>query len=196
MNLGDPLSTAKSPARLCILLVDGNVERRTLRKKILDMRGIEVIAANDPTEASSIWHRDRYDLVLMDIRSNHYGCMAWRNEIKKENPKQIVAFLVGPPRFVDLEPLPHSYVAEEHGTQWGDSMRQAVRQACGSLPQRNSFVEVGYRIAVARQLSGLPPRRFEAVEPLNDGREAVQEAAYDASDGEDGETSPAVELPT
>lgn len=192
MNLGDPSSVPKSPARLSILLVDGNVERRALRKKILDLRGIEVIAAGDLTEASSIWHPDRYDLVLMDIRSNHYGCMAWRNEIKKENPKQIVAFLVGPPRFVDLEPVPHSYMAEEHGTQWGDSMRQAVREACGSLPQRNGFVEVGYRIAVARQLSGLPPRHIAAVELPDD----APEPSYVANSDEDVQIIPGQELPT
>ena len=92
MNVGQP-----SLAKLSILLMDSNVERRALRMKMLLQRGVEVIVATDLTEASSIWHRDRYDLVLMDIRRDHYGCMAWRDEIKKENPNQVVAFLVGPP---------------------------------------------------------------------------------------------------
>lgn len=186
MNVGQPSPAA--PPKLSILLMDSNVERRALRKKALLLRGVEVIAATDLTEASSMWHRDRYDLVLMDIRKDHYGCLAWRDEIKRDNPKQLVAFLVGPPRFVDLEPLRDSYVSEEHGTKWGDSLRQAVREACGSLPQRNGFVEVGYRIATARKLSGLPPRELHAVEPADD----AQESAYDASD-EDERLLPAAE---
>jgi len=177
MNVGQPSPTAL--AKLSILLMDINAERRTLRKKVLSLHGVEVISATDLVEASSIWHRDRYDLVLMDIRNDHYGCLAWRDEIKKENPEQIVAFLVGPPKFIDLEPLLHSYLAEEHRTQWGASLRQAVREACGSLPQRNSFVEVGYRIAAARKLSGLPPRTVRAVEPADD---VPKEGTYDSID--------------
>jgi CheY-like chemotaxis protein len=175
MNVGQP-----SLAKLSILLMDSNSERRALRKKVLLLRGVEVVGATDLTDASAVWHRDRYALVLMDIRNDHYGCLAWRDEIKKESPKQIVAFLVGPPKFIDLEPLRDSYVSEEHGAQWGNSLRRAVREACGSLPQRNSFVEVGYRIAAARKLSGLPPPQFEAVE----SRDNPEVAAYDASDHE------------
>jgi CheY-like chemotaxis protein len=159
MNLGQTLQ----PSKLSILLIDSNAERRALRRKILSQRGVDVIDAPDLLEASAIWHRDRYNLVLMDIRNDHHGCMAWRDEIKKEDPKQVVAFLVGPPRFIDLEPLLNSYLPEEHGTEWGNSLRQAVREACGSLPQRNSFVEVGYRIAAARKLSGVPSQRLHAV---------------------------------
>ncbi len=134
--------------------MDGNSERLALRKKIMATHGVEVIGASDLTEASSVWHRDRYDMVLMDIRRDHRGCLAWRDEIKKESPRQIVAFLVGRPRYVDLEPLSDSYVAEGHGMKWGDSLRQAVRESCESLPQRYSFAEAGWRIAAARKLDG------------------------------------------
>jgi len=101
-----------------------------------------------------VWHRDRYDMVLIDIRQDHDGCMAWRNEIKKEAPQQFVAFFVGKPGYIALEPSPTSYVAEEQGAQWGDSLRRAVRESCQLLPQRNGFVEVGCRIAMARKMNG------------------------------------------
>jgi len=81
MNVGQPSPTTR--AKLSILLMDINAERRTLRKKALSLHGLEVISATDLVEASSIWYRDRYDLVLMDIRRDHYGCLAWRDEIKK-----------------------------------------------------------------------------------------------------------------
>ena len=153
-NVGYQPSATKTATKTSILLMDANSERRALRKKIMALHGVEVIGACDLTEASSIWHRDRYDMVLIDIRRDYRGCLAWRDEIKKEKPQQIVAFLVGRPQYIDLEPLESSYVAEEHGTQWGDSLRQAVRKSCESLPQRNSFAEAGWRITAARKISG------------------------------------------
>jgi DNA-binding NtrC family response regulator len=154
MNVENQPSITKSTAKPTVLLMDGNAERRALRKKILALRGIEVIGVCDLTEASSIWHRDRYDVVLIDIRADHHSCIAWRDEIKKENPQQIVAFLVGKPNYVDVDPSIGSYAAEEHGMQWGDSLRAAIRKSCASLPQRNGFVEVGWRIAAARKMNG------------------------------------------
>ena len=144
--------------KISILLMDANAERRALRKKVLTLHGAEVIGASDLLEASSIWHRDRYDMVLIDIRRDHLGCIAWRNEIKREAPRQIVAFLVGGPGFVALEPSPTSYVAEEDGAQWGESLRRAVRESCDVLQQRNSFVEAGFRIAVGKKMKASPAR--------------------------------------
>jgi hypothetical protein len=169
MNVGHMPSPTKPPAK-SILLMDSNAERRALRRRILGLHGIEVIGAGDLAEASSIWHRDRYDLVLIDIRRDYRGCVAWRDEIEKENPKQIVAFLVGQPHYLDLHPLPDSYLAEEHSGEWGNLLRHAVRSACSCLPQRNGFAEVGYRIALARKMSGLPPR---GMEPADDAPEQV-----------------------
>lgn len=156
MIVGRGPSAPNISAKLTILLVDANSERRALRRKIMALHGVEVVGASDLTEASSIWHRDRYDLVLIDIRRDRRGCMAWRDEIKKEKPKQMVAFLVGRPRFVDFDPLADSYLTEEHGSQWGDALRQAVRKSCESLPQRNGFAEAGWRITAARKISGTP----------------------------------------
>jgi CheY-like chemotaxis protein len=153
-NAASQVSAAKFPNKLSILLVDANSERRALRRKIMALHGVDVVGAGDLTEATSIWHRDRYDMVLIDIRRDYRGSLAWRDEIKKEKPQQIVAFLVGKPHHVDLEPLANSYVAEEHGAQWGDSLRLAIRKSCESLPQRNSFQEAGWRITAARKING------------------------------------------
>lgn len=145
------------------------------------MRGVEVVAACDVTEASSIWHRDRYDMVLIDIRRDRRGSLAWRDEIKKEKPQQIVAFLVGGPRYVDFEPLADSYTAEEHGAQWGDSLRQAVKKSCESLPQRNSFVEARWRIAAARRINGTPGTGSEETKSTGSELNAVSDVRQEAS---------------
>lgn len=166
-------------SKISILLVDAISERRALRKKIMALRGVEVIGANDLAEASSIWHRDRYDMVLVDIRSDHRGCVAFRDEIKKEAPQQIVAFLVGKPKFVDIEPSPGSYISEEHGVEWGDSLRKAVRESCDSLSQRNSFVEASWRIAAGRRINGNAQQVSEGAAPPSTGAETPATTTID-----------------
>jgi CheY-like chemotaxis protein len=152
--------------KISILLIDNNSERRSMRRKIMAIRGVEIIGASDLAEASSIWHRDRYDMVLIDIRSDHRGCMAFRDEIKKDSAHQIVAFLVGRPKFIDLEPLLGSYVAEEYGVQWGDGMRKAIRESCDSLLQRNGLVEATWRIAAGRKINGTPQNNSQTNVPV------------------------------
>ena len=151
--LGNDVSQSSTSNKICILLMDANPERRALRTKIMALHGVEVVAAGDLTEAAFVWDRDRYDLVLIDIRRDYRGCLAFRDEIKKEKPEQIVAFLVGRPHYVDLAPLEDSYQAEKPGMDWGDSLRLAVRQSCEALPQRNGLAEAISRISAAKKIS-------------------------------------------
>jgi hypothetical protein len=151
----------------CVLLMDTNAERRALRKKIMALHGVEMIGACDLEEAGLVWHPDRYDMVLIDIRRNYAGALAFRDEIKKDSPGQIVAFLVGRPDFVALQPSPGSYVPEAHGMEWGDSLRAAVRESCKLLPQRNGFVEASWRIAAAKKRSGPQEQTNGVEEPLS-----------------------------
>jgi CheY-like chemotaxis protein len=161
----------KDGHKISILLIDTNSERRSMRRKIMAVHGVEIIGASDLAEGSSIWHRDRYDMVLIDIRSDHRGCMAFRDEIKKDSAHQIVAFLVGRPKFIDLEPSQGSYVAEEYGVQWGDGMRKVIRESCDSLLQRNGLVEATWRIAAGRKINGAPqnnaPTSVPVLSPLD-----------------------------
>jgi CheY-like chemotaxis protein len=149
-----------------VLFMDNNPDRRALRKKIMALGGVDMIGAGNLAEAASIWHRDRYDMVLIDIRLDYRGALAFRDEIKKDSPGQIVAFLVGKPNYVSLQPAPGSYAPEEHGMEWGESMRKAVKQSCESLPQRNGFVEAGFRIATAKRANGLKEQAEPAEESL------------------------------
>jgi len=160
------LAASTVQLKRCALLMDSNPERRALRKKIMALHGVEMIGAGDLDEAASIWHRDRYDMVLIDIRKNYGGALALRDEIKKDSPSQIVAFLVGKPDYISLHPAPDSYVPEGPGMEWGDAMRKAMKQGCESLPQRNGFVEAGFRIASAKRRNGLQVQAAPAEDPL------------------------------
>jgi hypothetical protein len=150
----------------CALLMDSNPERRALRKKIMALHGVEMIGAGDFDEAASIWHRDRYDMVLIDIRKDYGGALALRDEIKKDSPGQVVAFLVGKPDYVSLHPAPGSYVPEDPGIDWGEAMRKAMKQGCESLPHRNGFVEAGFRIASAKRRNGSQVQAAPVEDPL------------------------------
>ena len=161
------LGTKTVELKRCVLLMDTNPQRRALRKKIMAMHGVEMIGASDLEEAALVWHRDRYDMVLIDIRRDYRGALAFRAEIKKDSPDQIVAFLVGRPNFVALHPSPGSYAPEKYGMEWGESLRNAVRESCESLPQRNGFVEASWRIAVTKTRNG-PQGQSNSVEgPLS-----------------------------
>jgi hypothetical protein len=122
---------------------------------------VDVVGATDVIEATSMWQPDRYDLILVDIRMDHRSCIAWRDEIKKQKPKQIIAFLVGKPNYIDLDPLLGSYVAEDQGTQWGDALRLAITNGCESLPQRYGLLEARWRIAAGKKLTGASSRTLE-----------------------------------
>ena len=174
MNTRHQPSPPKTSSKLCILLMDSNPERRALRTRIMALHGVEVVGACDLLEAGAVWNGDRYDLVLIDIRRDYRGCLAWRNEIKRENPKQIVAFLVGGPRYIDLAPLENSYVAEVHAMEWGDSLRLAIRKSCESLPQRNGLAEAVWRISAARKIIGT--RKTETSKTIALGPSLVPDA--------------------
>jgi len=156
-------SAANGSAKLCILLMDANSDRRALRTKIMALHAVEVVGVSNLIEARSIWNRDRYDMVLIDIRQDYHGCLAWRDEIKKEKPTEIVAFLVGGPRYVDLEPLENSYVTEAYAAEWGDSVREAVTKSCESLPQRNGLAEAIWRIKATRRIHGVDKSRDRTI---------------------------------
>jgi len=177
MHVGKRPSLMNTREKPSILLMDTNSERRALRKKIMALHGIEVVGACDLAEAASIWHRDRYDMVLIDIRGDYHGCIAWRDEIKKEKPQQLVAFLVGKPEYIELHPLAGSYVAEERDAQWGDSLRKAIRESCDSLPQRHGFVEAGWRIATGKKLNGKPSQTSHPPGPTESSQEMPSDAA-------------------
>ena len=78
MHVGQKPSLINTCDKPSILLMDANSERRALRKKIMALYGIEVVGACDLTG---------------------------RDEIKKEKPQQIVVFVVGKPKYIELNPL-------------------------------------------------------------------------------------------
>ena len=183
MKSAYPRPETKPPAAIRILLMDSNSGRRSLRSRILARHGVRVTGTGDLAEAEAHWGRDLYDLVLIDIRRDYRGCLALRDTIKYAMPEQVVAFLVGGPRYVDLAPLECSYVAESHGSQWADSLRSAIDKSCEDLPLRNGLAEANWRIVASKKLHG------KASQPAN-STSSVTELDVAAGTGTSNHTTP------
>ena len=71
MNVRYPSPGTKTPAKLCILLMDANSERRALRIRILTLRGVEVVGVCNLLEANAIWNHERYDICSITRKVRH-----------------------------------------------------------------------------------------------------------------------------
>jgi len=104
-----------------VLLMDTNPDRRALRKKIMALKGVEMIGAGNLAEAASIWHRDRYDMVLIDLRLDYRGALAFRDEIKKDSPtKWSPSWWASQTMFLST-PLP--VLMFQNSTEWNGANR-------------------------------------------------------------------------
>ncbi len=59
------MRTARVPR---VLAVDDNVLNLRIVRELLEGRGCAVVDARNGREAVEAWHRERFDLVLMDVR--------------------------------------------------------------------------------------------------------------------------------
>ncbi|MBZ5707145.1 MAG: hypothetical protein LAN63_17500 [Acidobacteriia bacterium] len=86
-----------------VLLVGGSEFRRNLRASLLRGHGLQVEVAHNIAEGRSLWQPNTYDWVLVDIRRQMPGeALEFCQQLKKADPRQQIAFLVGPPAYVSL----------------------------------------------------------------------------------------------
>ena len=85
-----------------VLLVDSQQEPREARTRRLRLYGIAVHTASSIEEARVHLQMNRYHLVLLATRENPEAAIAFRREIRQQDPNQQVAFLVGPPRYLSF----------------------------------------------------------------------------------------------
>jgi ActR/RegA family two-component response regulator len=86
-----------------VLLIGGSEFRRSLRASLLRGHGLQVEVAHSLAEGRSLWKPNTYDWVLVDIHHQLPGeALAFCEHLKEADPRQQVAFLVGPPAYVLL----------------------------------------------------------------------------------------------
>jgi hypothetical protein len=111
-----------------ILLISESEFRRSLRASVLRGHGFQVEVASGVAEARSRWQPNTYAWMLLDVVHQLPGeVLDFCDQIKREDPRQKIAFLVGPPRFVSLN-WPDEAVYETEGSK-------APRQFVLTLPR-------------------------------------------------------------
>ena len=85
-----------------VLLVDSDQKLGEVRARRLRLYGIAVHTASSIQEARLSLRMHSYHLVLLAAHENPEEALAFRREIRRHNPKQRVAFLVGPPLYLSF----------------------------------------------------------------------------------------------
>jgi len=83
-----------------VLIVAGGEAAQNVRAEVLRSHGVEVHCAKDITEAALLWVPAFFNLVLLDVRQKPKETMAFWRTIRREDPKQRIFFLVGPPNYL------------------------------------------------------------------------------------------------
>ena len=100
-----------------ILLVGGHEFRQSLRASILRAHGLEVDEARSLADSRSLWQRNTYDWVLLDVHSHRPGeVMDFCEQLRRTAPQQRIAFFVGPPAYVSTK-WPSEEIAEDKGKE-------------------------------------------------------------------------------
>jgi CheY-like chemotaxis protein len=88
-----------------VLLVDTSAHKRDLRAEVMRKLGIDVDCAADIAEARSWWRADLYDLVLINMEKGRGHRDQFCEDIRAAMPPQLLAFLVGGPRYLANSPI-------------------------------------------------------------------------------------------
>lgn len=93
-----------------ILLVDSHQKPRQMRAGVFRQRQIDVDSAGSFAEARIFWATGSYRLVLLSARETPQESVDFFRMVKRENPSQRIAFLVGSPEYVSFA-IPEGMVA-------------------------------------------------------------------------------------
>jgi len=93
-------SSTDSASNKNVLIVAGNAAAQNVRADVLRSHGVEVHCAKDSAEAALLWVPDFFDLILLDMRQKPKDVMSFWRMIRRQDPKQRIFFLVGPPDYL------------------------------------------------------------------------------------------------
>jgi DNA-binding NtrC family response regulator len=109
-----------------VLIIDSNETMQNLRARVLRERGVHVHLAKSITEAELIWVRDFFDLVLLDVRQRSKEAVAFWRTIRRENPRQRISFLVGPPTYLSPTCADEVIARDKVPDDWMQKLRMAI----------------------------------------------------------------------
>ena len=129
-----------------ILLVDANRQSREERAKIMRTRGVRVDCVVDAAAAREHLAAEKYNLILVDPGRERESAESLVQEIRTNNARQMVGFLVGSPLFIAKSltggsrptpparprppaPPPAAAVGAAHAPAAGSDFGQRIRDA-------------------------------------------------------------------
>lgn len=112
-----------------VLLVDSHEKTRELRAVILRGQRVEVDSATCFGEAMNFWKADAYNLILLAARETPQEAVAFFKWIRREAPRQKVAFLIGPPSYLSFTLAEGSLSKAIQPSPWGEKLRGLLASA-------------------------------------------------------------------
>ena len=83
-----------------VLLVDSNGHSRGERAAVMRRMGLDVDCAGSASAARALLAAQKFNLVLVDLGPDSEGAESFVAGLRTSNPRQLVQFLVGSPRFL------------------------------------------------------------------------------------------------
>jgi len=111
------------PLGKTVLLVDNHQKAREVRAQRLTVYGIVVDAVSTVREARFCLRHKRYDLVLLAVRGNAEETIVFRRGVRQHNPKQRVAFLVGPPHYISFTYGENLIPMPPRSSNWAEKLK-------------------------------------------------------------------------
>jgi PleD family two-component response regulator len=113
-----------------VLLIDRFQATREVRASVLRTHGVEVHEAEEIPAARFLWQPHVYDLVMLDVRRySPAEALEFYEQIRAADPRQQVAFLMGPPRYLSCT-WPDEVAANDVSRgQWGETVKRFLAAA-------------------------------------------------------------------
>ena len=113
-----------------VLLIDRFQATREVRAAVLRTHGVEVHEAEEIPAARFLWQPHVYDLVMLDVRRfSPAEALEFYEQIRAADPRQQVAFLMGPPRYLSRT-WPDEVAANDVSRgQWGETVKHFLAAA-------------------------------------------------------------------
>lgn len=153
------LASDQRPKKKRLLLLDANTGKCAVRVKVLGKAGFDVDYASDTIAARTLWRAHSYNLVLIDLRHDAENAATFCTEIKADNPRQIIAFLVGKPAYLSSCPIPELDSDPAAPSGWGEKAAMLLTRDCSPAQVRGGFLEATLRMSAKRSLKDSRPTK-------------------------------------
>jgi CheY-like chemotaxis protein len=116
-----------------VLLIDPHQRTRDVRAGVLQSHGLDVRIADSLSAARCLWRPMLYDWILLDVRRClPEEALAFYEQLRESRPREHVAFLVGPPRYLSRIWPNECGVVGSEPLQWSETVHRFLTASSGA----------------------------------------------------------------